>query len=268
MTASQVLAVVLPLAWAMWVFALSWRLHSARRPLHAKPHARQTPQHAAPHWWRPPASPLPTRLPPPTRSGADPPDPPGQPEPDHHHRPPARPPRPQHAATHHPPSHRLGRRATQARLERARIVEAIPDVVDLFSVAVAAGLNVRLAVAAVASRAPPGPVAEALGEVEAEVGRGGARLADVLERLPESLGEPIRPLSRALVDAERYGAPLGAGLERLADDARRARQQRAEEAARRIPVHLLLPLVACILPAFGLLTVAPLIAGGLRALRL
>lgn len=266
MTAARVLAVVLPLAWAMWVFALAWRLHSTRRPLHAKLHARRTPQHAAPHWWRrPPASPPPTRLrPPPARSVADRR---GQPDPDHR-RPSGRA-WPRHTAPHHPRRRpRVRRRATQARLERARIIEAIPDVVDLFSVAVAAGLNVRLAVAAVASRAPPGPVADALGEVEAEVARGGARLADVLERLPETLGEPIRPLSRALVDAERYGAPLGAGLERLADDARRARQQRAEEAARRIPVHLLLPLVACILPAFGLLTVAPLIAGGLRALRL
>jgi pilus assembly protein TadC len=148
------------------------------------------------------------------------------------------------------------------------VLDAIPDTVDLFAVAVAAGLNVRLAVAAVASRAPPGPVAEALGRVEAEVAGAGERLADALDRLPEWLGEPIRPLSRALVDAERYGTPLGASLDRIADDARRARQQRAQEAARRIPVQLLLPLVTCILPAFGLLTVAPLIAGGLRALRL
>ena len=39
-------------------------------------------------------------------------------------------------------------------------------------------------------------------------------------------------------------------------------------AARRLPVHLLFPLVLCTLPAFGLLTVAPLLAGGLRSLRL
>jgi tight adherence protein C len=170
---------------------------------------------------------------------------------------------------------RLGRNpSARALLERARqkrttaaVLDAIPDAVDLLAVAVAAGLNVRLAVAAVASRAPPGPVTDALRLVEAEAAAG-SRLADALERLPEALGEPVRPLARALVDAERYGAPLGASLERIADDARRARQQRAQEAARRIPVRLLLPLVVCILPAFGLLTVAPLIAGGLRALRL
>ena len=36
---------------------------------------------------------------------------------------------------------------------------------------------------------------------------------------------------------------------------------RAEEAARRVPVKLLFPLVLCVLPAFALLTVAPLLAG-------
>ena len=70
------------------------------------------------------------------------------------------------------------------------------------------------------------------------------------------------------VASERYGAPLGAGLERLADEVRRDRRRRAEEAARRIPVKLLFPLVGCVLPAFALLTVAPLVAGALGSLRL
>ncbi len=71
-----------------------------------------------------------------------------------------------------------------------------------------------------------------------------------------------------LVASERYGSPLGPALERLADEARRQRRQRAEEAARKIPVKLLFPLVSCTLPAFALLTVAPLIAGAIRSLRL
>jgi pilus assembly protein TadC len=70
-----------------------------------------------------------------------------------------------------------------------------------------------------------------------------------------------------LVASERYGAPLLPGLERLGAEVRLQRQRRAEEAAGRIPVRLLFPLVGCILPAFALLTVAPLIAGALRALR-
>ena len=164
---------------------------------------------------------------------------------------------------------RSGRDGRRRRRARAAVTEAIPDVVDLFAVAVAAGLNPRLALRAVAGHAPPGPLADGLARVEDVVAATGARLADTVEALPDDLDcDALRPLVAAITDAERYGAALGRSLERLADDARRARQRDAEQAARRIPVKLLFPLVTCILPAFGLLTVAPLIAGGLRALRL
>ena len=160
-------------------------------------------------------------------------------------------------------------RARNRRRAHAAIAEAVPDVIDLFAVAIASGLNTRLALGAVAERAPPGDLADALARVERHVACTGARLADAIERLPEELAtDVIRPLVAAITDAERYGAALGPTLDRLAEDARRNRQRQAEEAARRIPVKLLFPLVTCILPAFGLLTVAPLIAGGLRALRL
>lgn len=164
----------------------------------------------------------------------------------------------------------LARRAAtwrEPRRQRAAVAAAVPDLVDLFAVAFASGLNVRLATFAVAERAPPGPVRDALRSVAADI-HAGDRLADALERVPSAPAhDAVRPLIAALVDAERYGTALGPTLDRLAADARRARQRRAEEVARRLPVQLLFPLVTCILPAFGLLTVAPLIAGGLRALR-
>ncbi len=125
----------------------------------------------------------------------------------------------------------------------------------------------RLAVAAVVEAAPPGPLVDALGGAIREVDAG-SRLADALARVPDRLGESTRPVVAALVDGDRYGTPVGAVLAEVAMEARRSRQRRAEEAARRVPIKLLFPLVGCILPAFGLLAVAPLIAGGLRALRL
>ncbi|MDP9070058.1 MAG: type II secretion system F family protein, partial [Actinomycetota bacterium] len=106
-----------------------------------------------------------------------------------------------------------------------------------------------------------------LRRVASEASRG-RRLADAVEELPARAGEAVRPLVSALVACERYGAPLAPALERIAADVRRRRQRRAEEAARKVPVTLLFPLVLCILPAFALLTVAPLIAGALRELRL
>ena len=157
--------------------------------------------------------------------------------------------------------------ARRDHLRRLRRLEAdLPETVDLLALAVGAGCNVRLAVAA-AGRRGTGPMAAELRRVTAEAD-GGRRLADAIDELPARAGESVRPLAAALAGSERYGAPLAASLDRIADQVRRQRQRRAEEAARKVPVMLLFPLVLCILPAFALLTVAPLIAGALRELRL
>jgi tight adherence protein C len=156
------------------------------------------------------------------------------------------------------------RRAERQRL--AALASDLPEVVDLFVLAVGAGLTVPLAVAAVAARAS-GPLAAELGRACEEV-RMGRRLAEALDEVVARSGEPVRPLVAALVASERYGAPLSASLERLADEVRRQRRQRAEETARRVPVKLLFPLVCCTLPALALLTVAPLVASAVRSLRL
>jgi Flp pilus assembly protein TadB len=154
----------------------------------------------------------------------------------------------------------------RAAVDRDVVAAQQADVIDLFVLALGAGLNLRLALTAVARRAPSA-WAPALADVVDQVERG-MRAGDALDALPQVLGESARPLVRVLAGAERYGTPLLPALDRLALDARLDRRRRAEEAARRVPVKLLLPLVLCVLPAFGLLTVAPLLAGALESLRL
>jgi pilus assembly protein TadC len=82
------------------------------------------------------------------------------------------------------------------------------------------------------------------------------------------VGPAARPLLDALLQHDRYGTPLLPALERVAIEARARRRRRAEEAARRLPVVLLFPLVLTTLPAFVLLTVVPLLAGSLGSLSL
>lgn len=159
----------------------------------------------------------------------------------------------------------LGERRQRRRC-REELLRHLPEVCDLFVLAIGAGLTVPLAVAAVARRSP-GPLAPALARAVEEAGLG-HRLADALDDIPVRVGDEARPLIGALVHSDRYGAPLLDGLVRLSAELRNDRRRRAEEAARRVPVKLLFPLVFCTLPAFALLTVAPLLAGALRALRL
>ena len=159
-------------------------------------------------------------------------------------------------------------RRRQPALVVAGAVATLPDTVDLLAVAARAGLPAQAAVAAIAQRAPP-PWGPALAAA-VERTRRGERFGDALDELAAvggagDVGSPLRAVLRSAADG---GGDLVTGLERLAADARDLRRRRAEEAARRVPVRLLLPLVACSLPAFALLTIVPIVAGALRALAL
>lgn len=159
--------------------------------------------------------------------------------------------------------------AAAARAERRRrraLAADLPDVIALLALAVGAGLTVGRAVECVA-RWGSGALAAELAEVSLDVGCG-ARLGDRLEAMAARLGDDVRPLVTALVASDRYGVPIAPALDLLAFEARATARRQMEEAVRRVPVKLVFPLVCCILPAFALLTVAPLIAGALAALRL
>lgn len=157
------------------------------------------------------------------------------------------------------------RERADRRRRDAELVAAVPELVDLLRLAVAAGLSVHQVLDVVRPRAPE-PFVAPLTEVRRRVALG-ARLGDALDAL-DRLGDPARPLVSALRAAAFDGVSLAPALERVATDARLQRRRAAEISARRLPVHLLLPLVLCILPAFGLLAVVPLLLVSVRYLHL
>lgn len=156
-------------------------------------------------------------------------------------------------------------RAAVARRAAARAVaDALPDTVDLLLLATSAGLSLPLAHPLVAARVGT-PLGEALRGAAIEADRGRPR-ADALVAALAPLGDRALTLAHLLADHLRYGVALAPRLERLGDELRTDRRHRAEQDARRVPVRLLGPLIACVLPAFGLLTVVPLLAASLRDL--
>jgi tight adherence protein C len=92
--------------------------------------------------------------------------------------------------------------------------------------------------------------------------------AAAYELLAQTAPAPeVRSLVRALRRAERYGTPVAPVLVAQAREARARRRTDADEAARAAPVKMLFPLVLCFLPAFVLLTVAPIVLTALRSFR-
>lgn len=160
---------------------------------------------------------------------------------------------------------RAGSVALRRRRHARRQAAAVPDLVDLFALAAAAGHPVWSCLRLVAPRAPA-PVRSALDRAVHDLDHG-APLAVALGRLAEGLGPGGAELVDALGVAGRSGIPLVPVLDRVVEAARTTRRRQAEARARRLPVLLLLPLVGCILPAFALLAVAPLVLAALASLQ-
>jgi tight adherence protein C len=140
----------------------------------------------------------------------------------------------------------------------------MPMIVDLLNLAVQSGLTVGAALSYVV-RSVESPVSDVCraGLQELQQGR---RLSDVLESCERRLGDDALALTSALHAAERYGSPLSETLAQLVQETRFDQERRAEQSARRLSVQLLFPVAGCILPAFALLTVAPLLAGSFGTL--
>lgn len=155
------------------------------------------------------------------------------------------------------------RRWRAAALADRRVRHALPDAIDAVVLAIRAGCTPYQALEVLVP-VLPAPFGPACAEV-LQRHRNGARFAQAVEALVEHTGERTRLLALAL--AADDGLALGPRLESLAADARAERRRAAEGAARRLPVTLSFPLVVCVLPAFVLVTVVPLLVGALGQLQ-
>jgi hypothetical protein len=151
-------------------------------------------------------------------------------------------------------------RHRRARRHDDAVLTELPIAVDLVGVAVGAGCSTFQAVA-VAARWNPPRLAAVLGQV----GRAtaiGASFDDALVAAGATAPN-VRRLTETLRTSTRLGSPASASLTRLAQEVRADVRRRAEARARTVPVRLLFPLVFCVLPAFALLTVVPVLLDGI-----
>lgn len=148
------------------------------------------------------------------------------------------------------------------RRRREEVRRDLPHLVTLLGAALRSGAAPGAAVDLV-GRALPGAAAQRLAPVAARLALGGdpaaiwAALAD-----DPALG----PLGRTMMRAHRSGAPVVAAVDRLADELARRSRAEVEDRARAVGVRAAVPLGVCLLPAFLLLGIVPLVAGLARSI--
>ena len=151
-----------------------------------------------------------------------------------------------------------------ARRERFAVARALPGFVIVLHIAITSGQAPRQALRTVADVADRGQlrlVAEQLSGVLRAVELG-ADLTDAVAS-EDRAGRPERSSVLRVLDllrrSEVDGSALDLHLELLLQDLRRERAHELDVAAQRLSIALLVPLVVCILPAFVVLAIVPLV---------
>jgi tight adherence protein C len=131
----------------------------------------------------------------------------------------------------------------------------LPDALDLLRVCVEAGLGLDAAVERVGREMQI--ESEALAQEFSLLGlelRAGAKRSDAMRNLALRIGlEDVDGLVSMLIQADRFGTSIADSLKMHSESLRTKRRLVAEEAAAKLPVKMLMPLIFCVFPA--LLTV-------------
>ncbi|MDK3025219.1 type II secretion system F family protein [Cupriavidus taiwanensis] len=150
----------------------------------------------------------------------------------------------------------LARKVSQ---RQRTVFEEFPDVIDLLTVCVEAGLGLDAALMRVADelalRCPV--LADELQLMLLEL-RSGFSKEKALTNLSLRTGvEDVDKFASMLVQADRFGTSLGESLRVLSDMLRTKRRMRAEEQAAKIALKLLFPLIFTIFPSLLLVLLGP-----------
>ncbi|MEP6872769.1 MAG: type II secretion system F family protein [Burkholderiales bacterium] len=139
------------------------------------------------------------------------------------------------------------------------IFESFPDALDLMTVCVEAGLGTEAAMMRVADdlqfKSPA--LADEMRLVNLEL-RAGADRERALRDLAIRTGvEEVDGFVTMISQAERFGTSIAASLRIHAEMLRTRRRQRADEAAAKIALKLLFPLIFCIFPSLMVVLMGP-----------
>jgi tight adherence protein C len=146
-----------------------------------------------------------------------------------------------------------------AQKRRESIVGAFPDALDLLLICVESGMSIEAAIQKVSQEIGGSSIelAEEMTLLTAELSYLPER-RQAYEGLSRRTNHPgIKSVTTAMIQAERYGTPLGAALRVMAKENRDLRLAAAEKKAAQLPAKLTVPMIVFFLPVLFLVILGP-----------
>lgn len=147
----------------------------------------------------------------------------------------------------------------QAERRKTEIFHSLPDVLDLLTVCVEAGLSLDAALIKTAEnfQIKDDPLIKEINTVTREI-RVGKPRAEALKGLAErTMVDDIKAFVAMLVQTEKFGTSLGKTLRTYSDSLRMKRRQLAEESAAKTAIKMLFPLTFFVFPALMVVILTP-----------
>lgn len=148
-----------------------------------------------------------------------------------------------------------------AHKRRESVVGAFPDALDLLLICVESGMSIEAALQKVSQEIGGSSIelAEELTLLTAEISYLPER-RQAYEGLARRTNHPgIKSVTTAMIQAERYGTPLGSALRVMAKENRDMRLTAAEKKAAQLPAKLTVPMIVFFLPVLFVVILGPAI---------
>ena len=139
-----------------------------------------------------------------------------------------------------------------------KITNSLPDIIDMLTVSVEAGLGFDGALAKVIEKMP-GPVSEEFDIVLQEVKVGKPKKDALKDMVNRVCVQDMGTFIGSIIQAEQFGVSIGNVLRIQSEQMRQKRKQRAQEKAMKAPVKMVLPMVIFILPVIFSVLIGPIV---------